>query len=65
MNSIFIRLAIVTIAALFAALPAAGQNYPARPVRIMVGASPGGGTDIIARLLAEKFSDAFKQSFVV
>jgi len=65
MNSIFIRLAIVTISALFAALPAAGQNYPARPVRIMVGASPGGGTDIIARLLAEKFSDAFKQSFVV
>src|SRR6187455_2507357 len=39
--------------------------WPAKPVRIMVGASPGGGTDIIARMLADKFSEAFKQSFVV
>jgi tripartite-type tricarboxylate transporter receptor subunit TctC len=31
----------------------------------MVGASPGGGTDIIARMLAEKFGEAFRQSFVV
>ncbi len=31
----------------------------------MVGASAGGGTDIIARMLAEKFGDAFKASFVV
>src|SRR2546421_9569401 len=41
------------------------QTYPARPVRIMVGASPGGGTDIIARMLADKFADSLKQPFVV
>lgn len=41
------------------------SSYPVRPVKIMVGASPGGGTDIIARMLAEKFSDAMKQPFVV
>ncbi|MEN9560431.1 MAG: hypothetical protein RLZZ502_1642 [Pseudomonadota bacterium] len=41
------------------------QNYPSKPVRIMVGASAGGGTDIIARMLAEKFNDAFKGNFVV
>src|SRR2546421_10016546 len=41
------------------------QTYPARPVRIMVGASPGGGTDIIARMLADKFADSMKQPFVV
>ena len=41
------------------------QTYPVKPVRIMVGASAGGGTDIIARLLAEKFGEAFKGSFVV
>ena len=44
---------------------AAAQTWPAKPVRIMVGASPGGGTDIIARLLGEKLAEAFKQQFVV
>jgi tripartite-type tricarboxylate transporter receptor subunit TctC len=48
-----------------AATCAAAQNWPTKPVRIMVGASPGGGTDIIARLLAEKLAETFKQPFVV
>lgn len=43
----------------------AAQTWPTKPVRIMVGASPGGGTDIIARLLAEKLAETFKQPFVV
>ena len=59
------RFALATLALLLAALPASAQEYPSKAVRIMVGASPGGGTDIIARMLAEKFSEAFKQSFVV
>jgi tripartite-type tricarboxylate transporter receptor subunit TctC len=41
------------------------QDWPAKPVRIMVGASAGGGTDVIARLFAEKFAEATRQSFVV
>ncbi len=41
------------------------QNFPNKPVRIMVGANAGGGTDIIARMLAEKMGEAFKGSFVV
>src|SRR5439155_1060625 len=44
---------------------ALGQPYPARPVKIMAGASPGGGIDIISRLLADKFAERFKQPFVV
>ncbi|WP_200844090.1 tripartite tricarboxylate transporter substrate binding protein, partial [Pantoea sp. 18069] len=40
-------------------------NYPTKAVRIMVGSPPGGGTDILARLVAEKFTGEFKQSFVV
>ena len=41
------------------------QAWPTKPVRIMVGASPGGGTDIIARMLADKYQAALGQLFVV
>ena len=41
------------------------QSWPSKPARIMVGASPGGGTDIIARMLAEKYQAALGQPFVV
>jgi len=44
---------------------ALAQPHPAKPVRIMVGASAGGGTDIIARLLADKFAESMKQPFIV
>ena len=44
---------------------ALAQPYPTKPVRIMVGASAGGGTDIIARMLADKFADSLKQPFIV
>jgi tripartite-type tricarboxylate transporter receptor subunit TctC len=44
---------------------ATAQAYPTKPVRLMVGANAGGGTDIIARMLAEKFAESFKGSFVV
>jgi len=39
--------------------------WPTKPVKIMVGASPGGGTDIIARLLGDKLGAIFGQPFVV
>ena len=60
------KLKKILIAALLAT-PMLGlaQNYPNKPVRIMVGANAGGGTDIIARMLAEKMGEAFKGSFVV
>ena len=60
-----IRCALAIITAVVLSAPAGAQSYPTKPVRILVGAPPGGGTDIIARMLAEKFSEAFKQSFVV
>ena len=41
------------------------QAWPGKPVKIMVGASPGGGTDIIARMLADKYQASFGQPFVV
>jgi tripartite-type tricarboxylate transporter receptor subunit TctC len=62
-----------TIACLFAvcisiAMPVhvqAQATYPSKPVRLMVGAGAGGGTDIIARMLAEKMAESFKGTFVV
>jgi len=50
--------------ALFA-LGAAAQEYPARPVRIIVPSPPGGGTDIVARVLAQHFARSFGQQFFV
>lgn len=57
--------AVLGLAALSAAMPAAAQGFPDKPLRIMVGASPGGGTDILARVLADKLAPALKQSVVV
>jgi len=56
--------ALLLMAAMCAAT-AFGQTWPTKPVKIMVGASPGGGTDIIARMLADKYSAIFGQPFVV
>lgn len=41
------------------------QTYPAKPVKIVVPSAPGGGTDIIGRLLAKAFTSALGQSFYV
>src|SRR5205814_9118915 len=51
---------------LFAATAALAQtDYPSRPVRIIVPSPPSGGTDIVARVLAQHFSKAFGQQFIV
>jgi tripartite-type tricarboxylate transporter receptor subunit TctC len=47
------------------AAEAQAQNWPQRPVRIVVPSPPAGGTDIIARVLAEHFSRAFMSQFFV
>lgn len=60
------RRALLASAVLLTPFAAAAQAaYPSKPVRLMVGANAGGGTDIVARLLAEKFADQLKGTFVV
>lgn len=51
-------------AAFALAAPAALAQYPDRPIRILIPFTPGGGTDILARMLGQKFSEAWGQQVV-
>jgi tripartite-type tricarboxylate transporter receptor subunit TctC len=47
------------------ALDVGAQKYPDRPIRIIVGYVPGGGADVLARLVASKLSEQFGQPVIV
>jgi len=57
--------ALLVLAASLAVLHAAADAYPSRPVRVVVPYAPGGGTDVVARVLAQKMSADLKQQFIV
>ena len=60
----FARLLAAGLIAL-AAPYAAAQRYPSKPVRIIVPFAPGGGSDFTARLMAQKLTERYGQSFIV
>jgi tripartite-type tricarboxylate transporter receptor subunit TctC len=63
-----VRFAAVTVSAAIALAAApvqAADNYPERPIRLMVGFSPGGGVDLTARLLGTELSRILKQPVMV
>ena len=60
-----ITLAAVMMVSLAASMPAVGQEYPAKPIRIITPFPPGGGVDILARIVAEKLQAKWGQPVVV
>src|SRR5258708_5683109 len=59
------RVVLTVLAAALFSQPATAQNYPAKPVHIFVPASPGGASDLAARLVAPRLTEALGQPFVV
>ena len=57
--------AVGLLSALCVAPVVAGESYPARPIRVIVPFAPGGGTDMVARVIAPKLSERLGTSVVV
>src|SRR6188472_2317584 len=67
-NSMHVRAAIaVAIGAVLAAvaMPARADDYPSRPITIIVPFPPGGSSDIVMRLVAHKVSESTKQTIII
>lgn len=65
MKRILLRTIVVMIAAGAVAGTVSAQQYPARPIRMIVGFPPGGGTDIVGRIVAQKLSEVLRQQIAV
>jgi tripartite-type tricarboxylate transporter receptor subunit TctC len=59
------RKLIGILVVLFASAALGADEYPVRPVRVIVPFAPGGGTDIVARILGQQLSQKLGQSFVI
>jgi len=64
LSSCFGRCA-VAIVVTGSAVTAGAQGYPSKPIRIIAAQSPGGGTDLFARMLGQKMTEAWKQAVIV
>ena len=61
----FVAVMCAALAPGFFGAPAAAQKWPEKTVRIVTPFAPGGGTDVFARLLAQRLSESYGQQFIV
>jgi tripartite-type tricarboxylate transporter receptor subunit TctC len=60
-----VRTLLIPLALVCAAPMAVAQSFPAKPVRIIVGFAPGGGTDFVARVLGQRLGEVWGQPVLV
>ena len=65
LDAILCCAALATAATLVTTAPTLAQQYPTKPVKIIVPFAPGGGTDFIARFIAQQLSASLGQQFIV
>ena len=58
-------LRLCAVASVLFAAGASAQQYPVKPIRLLVGFAPGGGTDIVGRVIGQKLSEWWGQQVVV
>jgi tripartite-type tricarboxylate transporter receptor subunit TctC len=63
--SVLLRVAASALFAIASLSGASAQNYPTRLVHVIAPFGPGGPSDVFSRIVAQKLSEALKQSFVV
>ena len=65
-KSLLVQCGVILVTLLTSALPAVAQeNYPVKPVRLLVGFSPGGGQDLAARILGKYLAASWGQAVIV
>src|SRR2546426_4430416 len=61
----FVLGTLALLAAVLGVAPAMGQQYPTKPVRIIVPFAPGGGSDFIGRFVAQRLTEALGKQVIV